>query len=97
MSDVSYLLSSLRRPKLLVRAARFAVADYCRQRCLPRLFPGEGLTRHADILPKLIEREASLDIARRSGDAGYSPARHIEMLAALIVEAKAASTMTALR
>ena len=97
MSDISQVLSSLRRPKLLVRAARFAVVDYCRQRCLQRLFPGEGLRAQEEILPKLIETEAALDMERLSGDARYSPGRHIEMLAALIAEAKAASVLKVVR
>ncbi len=37
---------------------------------------------------RLIEQEATLDAARRSGGTGYSPAHHVEVLIALIAESR---------
>ena len=37
MTDFRTLLADLRRPRLLIRAARFGVADYKRERDLRRL------------------------------------------------------------
>lgn len=93
MTELSQLLSSLRRPKLLVRTARYGVVDYRRRKSLRRLFPGERLECQSQILPRLLETEAALDLARRDGTATYSPARHIETLTALIAEAKAVNEL----
>ena len=89
MIDFSHVISSLRRPRLLVRAARYSVGEYRRQKSLRRLFPGEKLNDQSQILPRLLETEAALEVERKSGAAAYSPARHIELLAALMVEARA--------
>lgn len=86
MSDYSNILSDLRRPGLLMRAVRFGLADYSRGRLLKRLVPGESLTER--IVPRLIEAEARLEEIRRSGDASYSVSDHVEVLVALIAEAR---------
>jgi len=85
-TDAATALSSLRRPRLLIRAARFGLADYDRTRSLRRLFP-DTATGARDPLPPLMEQEAAHEARRRAGDAGYSVARHIEILVALISEA----------
>ncbi len=86
MSDYSKILTEMRRPGLLMRAVRFGLADYHRGRLLKRLVPGE--TAAERILPRLIEAEARLEDTRRSGDAAYSIADHIEVLVALIAESR---------
>jgi len=80
-------LASLRRPRLLIRAARFGLADYDRARSLRRLFPEGSVPAAADPLPPLMEQEAACEARRRAGDAAYSVARHVEILVALISEA----------
>lgn len=85
MTDFRTALAALTRPRLLVRAARLGVEDYRRERDLRRL------TVHAapdSAFPRLLEQEAMLEARRLDGDAAYSIARHIEVLIALMAEAR---------
>lgn len=86
-------LARMRRPRLLIRAARFGLADYDRRRSLGRIFRGDSAAQQMNPLPPLIEREAACEAQRRAGDAGYSAARHVEILIALISEAHRAETL----
>lgn len=86
MSDIRTLISDLRRPRLLLRAARFGAADYRRDRDLKRLLQGDALPAPEQTLPRLIDEEGRLEQTRRSGDASYSLTRHIDILIALIAE-----------
>ena len=86
MTDFRALLSNLRRPRLLIRAAHCGMADYRRERDLRRLV---GDTAAADrCVPRLLAEEEKLETYRVNGDAGYSIARHIEVLIALISEVR---------
>jgi hypothetical protein len=86
MTDFRTLLSSLRRPRILIRAAHCGAVDYHRERDLRRLIKGtlnpEGIVGH------LMEEEERLEATRRAGELGYSVARHIEVLIALMVEVR---------
>ena len=82
------LLKRLRRPKLLIRAARFGLADYDRDRDLRRLMRAPAALAPRQAVTRLIEEEARLEEIRKSGGAGYSPARHVEVLIALMAEAR---------
>ena len=42
MTDLATILAALRRPKILIRAARAGVADYRRERDLKRLLRQRG-------------------------------------------------------
>lgn len=93
MRDPMEFLQSLRRPRLLVRAARHGLVDFNRDRCLRRLLPGEALPTPGRAFPRLAEREATIEESRIEGSASYSAARHVEILAALIVEARLAKSI----
>jgi len=80
-------LACLRRPRLLIRAARFGLADYDRTRSLRRIFPEGGARTAHNPLPPLMEQEAACEGRRKTGDASYNVARHVEILIALISEA----------
>jgi hypothetical protein len=84
MADVRILLANLRRPRLLMRAARFGLAEYRRDRDLRRLVPVTGSPE--DTVPRLISAEERLEATRLAGDASYSAARHIDVLIALLAE-----------
>ena len=84
-------LTGLRRPKLLIRAARLGAADYNRDRDLNRLIGLESRAPQSSVLSRLIEKERTLDAARRAGAATYSVLRHVEILIALMAEAQRAS------
>lgn len=86
MSDFRMVLANLRRPRLLMRAARFGLGDYRRERDLRRLVRC-GLSPE-DTVPTLMSVEAELEETRLAGDVSYSCARHIEVLIALMAEAR---------
>lgn len=88
MTDPMTILSSLRRPRLLIRAARFGLADYRRERDLARLVGGAQAPSPAPALSALLEQEDRLEQTRRRGEAAYSIARHVEVLIALMSEAR---------
>ncbi|WP_103256340.1 DUF6477 family protein [Tabrizicola aquatica] len=86
MSDFRVMLSNLRRPRLLMHAARFGLGDYRRERDLRRLV--QSATSPEVTLPQLIAVEERLEATRVAGDASYSVARHIDVLIALLAEAQ---------
>ncbi|BAQ69260.1 hypothetical protein JMM63_01065 [Rhodovulum sulfidophilum] len=88
MNMLPATLATLCRPRLLVRAARFGLADYRRDRDLVRLMQGRMPGSARTVLNWLIEQEERMEEIRQSGDAGYSIARHVELLIALVAEAR---------
>ena len=88
-------LSRLNRPKLLVKAARLGLEEYNRNKTLRRVLQVEHVPGPGAALDDLLRREDAADTARREGVVAYSPARHIELLAALMTEAQLADASTA--
>ncbi len=88
MTDMIQLLNNLRRPRLLIRAARFGMADYKRERDLKRLIREPATPSVEKALSKLISEEALLEETRTSGDMSYSVTRHVDILIALMAEAR---------
>ncbi len=88
MTDLIDLLSTLHRPRLLIRAARFGLNDYDRHRDLRRLTGIPHPPSPEAALRQLIADEAELDLMRREGAAGYNLARHVELLIAMMAEAR---------
>jgi hypothetical protein len=86
MTDFRSRLSALRRPRLLLNAARHGLADYRRDRDLRRLIDATVPPEAA--LPRLFSEEDLLEDRRRAGDAAYPVGRHIEVLVALMAEAR---------
>jgi Family of unknown function (DUF6477) len=86
MTDCRTMLASLRRPRLLMRAARFGLGEYRRDRDLRRYVA--GVASPEDTVSSLMTVEAKLEATRIAGDAAYSVARHIEVLIALLAEAQ---------
>ena len=86
MTDFRALLSDLRRPRLLIRAARFGLAEYHRERDLRRLLANPSSPERA--VPRLLQEEEQLEETRHAGDATYSVALHIEVLIALMAEVR---------
>ena len=81
-------LYSLRRPRLLIEAARLGVAEYSRDAALRRHL---GYLRQPDCeatLGALLEIEDELNQMRKEGNAGYSPARHVDVVIAIMGEAR---------
>ena len=88
MQDILTMLNTLRRPRLLMRAARIGADDYRRSVHLPRLLGYGGLPRHGAALMRLIEIEAGLNEQRVVEDSSYSLLRHIDVLIAIVGEAR---------
>ena len=88
MQDLLTMLNTLRRPRLLIRAARHGTQDYSRNRHLQRLLGYGRLPRHAPALMQLIDIEGTVNQQRRDGDAGYSLPHHLDILIAMMGEAQ---------
>lgn len=86
MTDCRTMLATLRRPRLLMRAARFGLAEYRRDRDLRRYV--KQTTSPEDTVTSLLSVEERFEATRIAGDAAYSVARHIEVLIALLAEAQ---------
>lgn len=86
MPDFRTRLAELRRPRLLIRAARFGQTHYRRERDLRRLI--ETPASPELTFTRLLHEEGKLEENRQRGDAGYSVAQHIEILIALLAESK---------
>ncbi len=88
MQDLISMLHTLHRPRLLMRAARIGAEDYRRTTHLPRLLGYGVLPRHGAALLKLMEIEAELNMQRKTSDAGYNLIRHVDVLIAMVGEAR---------
>lgn len=88
MTDFHEILRNLRRPRLLINAARFGLADYRRDRDLRRLLGATALPSPERALHRLIDEEAHLERTRKEGAASYSLTRHLEILIAVMAEAR---------
>lgn len=88
MPDILLRVTDLRRPRLLIRAARAGLADYNRNRDLRRLMRLAVAPGPDRALCLLVEEEAQIEAARKAGGAAYSLTRHIELLIAMIAEAR---------
>lgn len=93
MKDIMQVLGALRRPRLLIRAARFGTADYNRNRDLKRLIREPTLPTPVRAVNSLMAEEARLEETRTAGDVSYSVSRHVEVLIALMAEARLLPTI----
>ena len=88
MQDVLGMMNRLTRPKLLIRAARLGAEDYRRDTHLQRVL-GYGQTpRTADALMQLMQHEAVMNDQRKARDARYSLTSHLDLLIAMVGEAR---------
>ena len=88
MKDIPSLLSDLKRPRLLIQAARLGAEDYRRETHLPRHLGYGNLPRHGAALMRLMEKEGVMNAERKAGDACYSVAHHVDILIAIMGEAQ---------
>ncbi|MDP5086987.1 MAG: DUF6477 family protein [Yoonia sp.] len=88
MLDLHTRIAQLKRPNLLARAARFGVDDYRRTVHLRRLLGSDPLPRHGAALMQLLDREAEMNALRLARSGSYSPAIHVEILIAILGEAR---------
>ena len=88
MTDLMQILNCLHRPRLLIRAARFGMPDYCRKRDLRRLIKTAAMPTPGQAVATLMSVETELEEKRKAGDATYSIARHVSILIALMGEVR---------
>lgn len=88
MTESISRLSGLKRPRLLIRAARAGTAHYLRSRDLARILRGPVPLSPGVVLDMLIEEEARQERLRRQADAGYDIGHHVELLIAMLAEAQ---------
>lgn len=88
MQDILTMLNRLHRPRLMMRAARIGAETYRRGSHLPRLLGYGVLPRHGAALLRLMELEATLEDQRKAADASYSLLRHLDVLIAMVGEAR---------
>jgi hypothetical protein len=89
MCKITRDLDALRRPGLLVEAATHGAQAYERRRDLRRMLrtaiPRDAKTALATLLPL----EAAQERRRREREGTYSFARHVDILVAILAEARA--------
>lgn len=88
-------LPPLRRPGLMIRAARAGQAGWRRQRDLPRLLRCDFCPSHSRAAQLLRQEEGQLNEARLKGEATYDLQRHVLVLIALLAEINALARLTA--
>ncbi|SIT73950.1 DUF6477 family protein [Pontibaca methylaminivorans] len=88
MQDVLSMLHALRRPRLLIRTARIGANDYRRTAHLQRLLGYGALPCSRTVLMRLMDMERAAEDARVAGSQGYSLLRHIDLLIAMMGEAR---------
>ncbi len=88
MQDLMTMITTLRRPRLLARAAKFGAQDYDRERHLQRILGYGALPGTGAALVRLMEMEREVNAQRLEEDAAYSLVRHLDLLIALLGEAQ---------
>jgi hypothetical protein len=86
MTPTQQILSTLKRPSILIRAARFGLENYQRDRDLRRITRSFKTPSNSVAISQLVQSEEQLEDARQSGDNAYSAHRHISVLTALLAE-----------
>ncbi len=88
MSNINSALQTVRRPRILIRAARAGVVDYRRERDLKRLLRTTKSAVWHGVIDKLLAEENHLESTRTSGEGSYNLQRHVALLTAIIAEAR---------
>ncbi len=88
MTDFLQILKQLHRPRMLIRAANFGLQEYNRDRDLKRVMKTASAPPPARAVNSLMTEEAELEENRQKGGADYSVSRHVEVLIALMAEAR---------
>ena len=81
---------SLRRPRILIQAARAGQGGWRRDRDLARLLKSDDCPAPGAALRRLRAEENLLDDARRAGAADYDMHRHVLLMVAILAEMRAA-------
>ncbi|WP_120501304.1 DUF6477 family protein [Roseovarius sp. EL26] len=88
MQNYAILLSNLKRPRTLIHAARIGVENYCRETHLARCITDIPLPTVDEATAQLLELEERANAQRLDDDMTYSVKHHVEILIALMGEAR---------
>lgn len=88
MQDVLCKLEQIKRPRLLLRSAKLGAIEYTRNQHLRRHFACRKIPSHYESLTRLLEREVKVDAQRKNDSAAYSVIDHIDLLIAVLGEAR---------
>jgi hypothetical protein len=88
MQDIQSQIRQLKRPGLLVQAARFGLDGFRRSRDMARLLPDAAHVSCGAALMALLEAERQENDARTAHSAHYALIRHIQLLTAIMAEAR---------
>ncbi len=94
MKDILSQVSCLKRPQILVRAARFGLDDYNRDRHLRRCLNKDTAPTPGRALVALLDIEKQLNSDRTTKNGSYQAAKHIDVLVAIMAEAQLFRTVT---
>lgn len=97
MLDIQTQVAQLRRPTLLIKAARFGIDDYNREPHLRRVLKGTVPLRPGPALILLLDVEKRMNDDRTSQASAYTIADHIDVLIAIMAEADTLRATTRLR
>ena len=87
MKDIHSHIRDLRRPKLLVSAARHGVDSYTRNIHLAQYITIDPLPGPGVALMQLFDIEREMNDARLMKSGAYAPSQHIDILVAIMAEA----------
>lgn len=88
MQDILCKLEQIRRPRFLLRFARLGALEYTRNQHLKRHFTYDTMPSHSEALTWLFELEVKVDARRRTDSATYSLIEHMDLLIAMLGEAR---------
>ncbi len=86
--------AALRRPRLLIQAARAGQQAWRRERDLPKALRADRCPAPGLCLPRLRAEEAILNESRMLQDAEYDMQRHVLLMIAILAEMRAAVAAT---
>jgi len=86
MQDILTRGKNLKRPKILVRAARFGLMRYARESHLRRCLGQDFTPSPGRALIQLFEIEKQLNSERKTKDGAYEAAKHVDVLTAIMGE-----------
>ncbi len=89
MQDLTTRITALSRPNLLLRAAKFGLNKYSRNRDLRRILGQAQRPGLAAGVARLLDLEHEMNHHRLCASPSYSHARHVELLIAFMSEAQA--------
>ena len=72
-------LSDLRRPRILVRAARIGAEEFHRSTHLPRLLGHSDLSDGMKVIDELSGIEREIESLRKEGQLNYSISQHVDV------------------